>query len=103
MKRTKITIGLMGGEVKQIAASVEDTGAFAVHRTIGSEGDTHKWYSVTHVKSGRCIASYLRRPEAVEIATLAAACDQAIFSGPRIKPDDTDAYRAFRKAVPRVG
>lgn len=103
MKRTKITIGLMGGEVKQIAASVEDTGAFAVHRTIGSEGNTHKWYSVTHVKSGRSVVNYVNRAEAIEVATLAAACDSSVFSGPRLKPDDTEAFRAFRKAVPRVG
>lgn len=103
MKRTKITVPLFGGESKQIAASVEDTGAFAVHRTIGTESSEHKWYSVTHVKSGLCVVNYVNRAEAITIANLAAACDARVFSEQRIKPDDTDAYRAFRKAVPRVG
>jgi len=103
MRRQKIEISLMGGEVKQVAASVEDTGAFAVHRTIGTAQSANRWYTVTHIRSGRSIINYASRAEAVDVAKLAAACDAAVFSGPRLQPDDTDAYRAFRKAVPRVG
>lgn len=100
MKRQKITIAIIGGPPRTVLAEIDSTGAFAIHPTLEAI-TTHENYTVTHIATGMCVARFLARAKAVEVANLAAACGD-IFTAQGVRPVDSDAYRAFRKALKYV-
>lgn len=99
MKRRKITLAIIGGDPVTITASVEPTGAFAIHRTPGSDDLAEKYYSVTHIRSGQAIVGWCARDRALEIATIAATCGADWDARPPQPGTDIDAWKTLKGLV----
>jgi hypothetical protein len=88
MKQKTITVPLIGGSPARVKAWVDPSGTFAIHHTIWNTTsvDGALW-TVTHIRTGMALATYMTRHKAGKLVELAleSGIDWA---------QDADYYRA---------